>query len=489
MKKIAPRAISFVLCSLILLTGVFAQGIQPETGPGNITAAAALLVDANTDTILYEKSIYEQRSMASTTKVMTALLVIEAIERGTLRADELLMASEASLADITEDSSTANIIVGEQMSVEHLLYCLMLASANEASNILAEGVSGSIPAFIEEMNKRAAELGMEQTGYANPHGLDAAGHHTTAYDLYLLTRKAMEYPLYREIVSTASITIPATNAAEPRELLNSNALLAEERYGGAYYYSNNIGGKTGTTGGAGNCLTSVSQSGDRTLYAVILGAETVEYDNGSIVRFAFTESRDLFRWGFSAFRDRTLVAADSPICEVPVILGQGVSHVVAYPSEAVVSLLPSDFDISLLEQRVLLHDEEVTAPLSRGDVLGRLTLSYDGAVYGTVDLVSSGDIARSVWATIWYVLWTILSHPLLWLAVAAVVVVALIRYRRALGREPRRQRMDGVDGDKVVRYPGNGERSYQNSGRTATRPGRSGSRVRRDTSGRSRRGD
>ena len=174
MKKTLIRAISFFL-TLSLLTGLlipFASAIEYE-GVESMTvdATAALLIDLDTDQVLYEQAADEQRYPASITKIMTALLTLEAIGRGELDLNTEITVDAAALADITEDSSTANLQAGEKITVKNLLYCLLLASANEAANVLAMAVSGDIPTFVELMNQRAQELGMAGTHFVNPHGL------------------------------------------------------------------------------------------------------------------------------------------------------------------------------------------------------------------------------------------------------------------------------------------------------------------------------
>ena len=214
MKKTLIRAISFFL-TLSLLTGLlipFASAIEYE-GVESMTvdATAALLIDLDTDQVLYEQAADEQRYPASITKIMTALLTLEAIGRGELDLNTEITVDAAALADITEDSSTANLQAGEKITVKNLLYCLLLASANEAANVLAMAVSGDIPTFVELMNQRAQELGMAGTHFVNPHGLHNADHYSTARDIYRMSKQAMTHATFREIVSTGRYTVPATN--------------------------------------------------------------------------------------------------------------------------------------------------------------------------------------------------------------------------------------------------------------------------------------
>ena len=251
MKKTLIRALSFCMI-LALLTGLMApfasaidyEGVEPIT----LEAAAGLLIDLDTDQVLYEQNADGQRYPASITKIMTALLTLEAVGRGELDLSTVVTVDAAALKDLTSDSSTANLKAGEEITVHDLLYCLMLASANEAANILAMTVCGDIPTFVERMNQRAQELGMTGTHFMNPHGLHNSEHYSTAWDIYRMAKEAMTHAAFREIVSTARYVVPATNMSGERVLLNTNALLTSAKFPG-YTFSGTIGIKTGSTGG------------------------------------------------------------------------------------------------------------------------------------------------------------------------------------------------------------------------------------------------
>ena len=205
-----------------------------------VTSEAAALFDVSDRETLYSKEAFERLYPASITKVMTALLVFEAIDRGELSQDQMITVSSTSQFDLSADGSTANLKPGEVISVKDLMYCLLLPSANEAANILAEAVCGDVASFIELMNQRARELGCTGTHFANTHGLHDDDHYTTAYDICLFTREALKHDLIREVVGTSVYTVPATNLSEPREFYNTNALLSNWHYMG-YVYDKAIG--------------------------------------------------------------------------------------------------------------------------------------------------------------------------------------------------------------------------------------------------------
>ena len=172
--------------SVFLLTCLLCALFTPQAlalEDPDIRAKAAILVDGETGTVLYDKNMHEELPMASITKVMSALLVLEAVDRGQLRMDQSVTATESSMKGMVEDGSTADIKVGETLTVEQLLYCMLVISANETCNILGEAVSGSVDAFVEKMNQRAQELGCQNTHFANTTGLTQSGHYSSAWDI------------------------------------------------------------------------------------------------------------------------------------------------------------------------------------------------------------------------------------------------------------------------------------------------------------------
>ena len=192
------RFLSLFLLTVLLstLTAVPAYGLEDPA----IRAKAALLVDVGSDTILYEKDIHAELDIASTTKIMSALLIFEAIDRGDLRMDQSITATASALKGLPEDGSTADIVAGETLTVEQLLYCMLVISANETCNILGEALDGSVDAFVAHMNQRAQELGCKNTHFANTAGLTKSGHYSSAWDLYLIAREAMKHDEDRKSV-------------------------------------------------------------------------------------------------------------------------------------------------------------------------------------------------------------------------------------------------------------------------------------------------
>ena len=378
-------------CTVFLLLALLLTQLWPVTAYAvediQLDAKAALLVDGATGTVLLDQDAHTKQYPASITKVMTALLVFEAIDRGELRLSDSITASANSVAGLPDDASTADIVAGETLTVEQLLYCLLVVSANEVSNILAEAVSGSVTAFVALMNQRAQELGCENTHFVNTSGLPDNEHYTTAWDIYLFTREAMKYDEFMTIVNTKAYDVPATNKSEARELHSTNYLISNWRATG-YLYSGAQGIKTGSTDAAGYCLVSSAVRTDRQLISVVLGARLMTDSDGSYKVGSFTETARLFDWGFDNFTTKTVLTEDEMIQEVPVALSKETAQVAVHPAYTAEAVLPDDLKPEDLVRTVTLDADVVDAPVSAGQQLGTITLSYGDVDYATVPLLA-----------------------------------------------------------------------------------------------------
>ena len=388
-----------LVLSVCLLPAAYAVGDEKPELPAdpNILAKAALLVDANTGTVVYAKDEHEELYPASLTKIMTALLTLEAIDAGKLSMDQELTATATALEGLSSDGSSAGIKVGETMSVRNLLYCMLVVSANEACDILAEAVSGSVSAFVAAMNAKAADLGCENTHFVNPNGLHDPQHYTSAWDMYLITKAAMEYPDFMTICDTAAHTVPATNLNAERKLYTTNHLLSNWRVIG-YRNTEAHGIKTGTTDAAGHCLVSSAMRGSLHFISVILGADRVVENGVGNIR-SFSETTRMFNYGFDNFTYKTIVEEKEVIQEVPVSLSK-MDHVTVHPAKDIEVLLPKVLGAGDLERTITL-EEPVEAPVEKGQKLGTMALSYDGVTYATVDLLASFDVEASKLMTFW----------------------------------------------------------------------------------------
>ena len=432
----AKRFLSVFLLVVLLVTlsvTPFASADEPKLPKDpDIQAKAALLVDANTGAIVYAKNEHQELYPASLTKIMTALLVVEAIDKGQLSLEQEVTAS-ATISSLDTDGSTANIKPGEVMTVEQLLYCMLVVSANEACVILAEAVAGSVDAFVAQMNEKAQALGCKNTHFVNPTGLHDSQHYTSAWDLYLITKEALTHQDFVRISDTGDITLPATNLHEARSLHSTNYLISVWRSRG-YINKNAHGIKTGSTSEAGHCLVSSAAKGSLSFISVVLGCDRLTLEDGEIRTMSFYETNRLFQWGFDNFSYKTILTADEYPKEVAVSLSK-IDHVTVHPARDVEILMPNGLEPEDLERTLVLQDP-VEAPVAEGQVLGTMELSYDGKVYASADLLALNDVEASRLLTFWRDVKLFFAKPAVKITgiVLAVLVVLVLLWKLVFGR-------------------------------------------------------
>ena len=339
-----------------------------------VAAPSAVLMEAATGTVLYEKDAHTPLPPASVTKIMTLLLVMEALDAGRIGWDDTVTASEAAAA---KGGSQVYLEAGEQMSLQEMLKSVVVVSANDCATALAEHVAGSEAAFVELMNRRAQELGMENTHFVNCTGLDdepdAETHLTTAYDIALMSRALLKHD---EIRDYTTIWMDSVRNGE-FGLANTNKLVR--------FYQGTTGLKTGYTSAAGHCLSASAERDGVEFIAVVLHCAT----SGE----RFQAAKQLLDYGFANY---TLAQPDpeTEIPPVPVVLGT---------VEAIVPV-PDNDDPVLIEKgqaagittRVEVADQ-VRAPVEAGQRLGTLTLQSDGAPLAAIPLVAPEVVPRRTW--------------------------------------------------------------------------------------------
>jgi len=347
-----------------------------ESKPPKIEAGAAIVIDADTGRVLYEKDAYSRRAIASTTKIMTAIV---AIENGNLD-DKVKVSSRA--ASIW--GSTIKLKPGEELTLRELLYGMMLKSGNDAALAVAEHVGGTVENFVKMMNDKAKELGLKNTSFKTPHGLDAEGHYSTPYELAMITRYALQNPIFAEIVATKSATI--TN----RSLYTTNEMLS--------LYPGADGVKTGYTGKAGRCLvTSATRDGFRIISVVL---------NCASRNKRAESSKAILDYAFNNYRPYELLKANQELGQVNVYRGKKSS----VPVVAVESIkLPLSKEEKAKLKTELTLDELINAPVYKGVEVGKIEFFVDGKLIGrsavkTADVVPEkkyGDYFRDV-LDIWF---------------------------------------------------------------------------------------
>ena len=349
--KLFRAATALLLACLLAFMplNVFAEGGRPS-----LSAKSAVLIDASSGEVLLEKNAREQMGMASTTKIMTALIAAERLPLGRV----ISIPREA----VNTEGSSVYLCEGELLSVRELLYALLLASANDAAVALAVAVSGSVEAFAALMNERAGELGLTDTSFVNPHGLYDERHYTTAYDLAIISAAALKNSAVREIASSKRAIIPQGVTPEcpegisARYLLNHNKLLG--RYKGA------IGLKTGFTKKSGRCLVSAAERDGLLLIAVTLNAPDDWNDHTAMLDY-----------GYSHYECVTLYGVGEFVYDYPVS-GGCADFVRLANTQPITLTLPKNR--SSHECTVTSHRRFELAPVPRGKSLAELTVSIEG---------------------------------------------------------------------------------------------------------------
>lgn len=431
------RFFSAFFCAVLLLSLCpSAMAAEDKELPSiDIQAKAALLLDQNTGKIVYAKNEHEELYPASLTKIMTALLVLRAVDEGKLTMDQSITASESAFETLHDDGSSAGIKAGEILTVRQLLQCLLIVSANEAGTILAEAVSGSVSAFVKEMNAEAQALGCENTHFVNPTGLHDPQHYTSAWDLSLIATEALKYPDFLTICDSIKEIIPATNLSSERVLRTTNYLLDTWRALG-YRYRNAHGIKTGSTSDAGYCLVSSAEKGELRFLSVVMGCERVVDASGKADVKSFSETKRLFEWGFENFSYKTVQSVNDMLASIPVALSQETNSVVLHPAEDVVVLLPNALSADDLKRVIRFERQSVEAPVQAGEVLAEAVLSYGDTEYAAIPLVALNDIDASRSLVLLAQAKAVLAKPIVKIAVILVVglLLALLIWKLTIGR-------------------------------------------------------
>lgn len=392
--RIVALSIAFVLFFSFFPTTASAKPM-----PEPIGAKSAIVVDMDTGRILYEHNADVVMDPASTTKVMTALLVFEAIERGDIKLEDRLTATQKIIDGVMWDASKIKppLVDGEVMTVHNLLRGVLMSSDCVACDILAVHTAGSVENFVALMNKRAVELSCTDTNFVNTHGYPAENHHSTARDLYKITAEALKHPEFCEIFGTIKLSLDSTNKNNARMLYNTDWMLWNpekiESIYTEYYYPYAKGGKTGTSDASGHCLTSYAEKDGIQLLCVILGAGQKLQSDGSYDKMSFRESEQLYDWAFNNWSVQTVISSSEILAVQPVENGKADS-VELYLTEDVRELLPNGITKDQLVIETLLTDETVEAPVAAFTQLGNANIYYENDLIATVPLAALNAVEK-----------------------------------------------------------------------------------------------
>ena len=360
------------LSLLLLLLTVLPTALYAPIGAlavESLSAECAALYDGENRRMLFEKNARTRHAMASTTKIMTALVAIESLGEDTV----ITVPKEA----VGVEGSSVYLREGDQYTLLSLLYALMLQSANDAAEAIAYAVAGGIEPFAERMNARAAALGLTDTHFENPHGLDGDAHYTTASDLAVIACEALENPLFLKIVSGRRYLFSTVTGENPRMLINHNKMLA--------LYDGAVGVKTGYTKSCGRCLVSAARRDGLLLVAVTLDAPS-----------DWSDHTELLDFGFERYESRLLFSPGEFTFTLPLFNGN--DTVTLENRDELRLVMPKDTPIPA--PRIEITAPPVS-PIKAGDIAGRVIYEYDGAVSSS-PLVYSEDIAEQKSSKGWF---------------------------------------------------------------------------------------
>lgn len=374
------KTISFFLTCLLLFNFTIVgaeptteEGKNAQTGGLQIESTSAILIDAATGQVLYEKNAKERRAPASVTKVMTMLIIMEELDKENISIEDQVTVSQFA-ADM--GGSQLFLEPSETVSVDDLLKGIAIESANDAAATMAEYIAGDYQSFIAMMNEKAKELGMKDTQFVNSNGLPAEGHYSSAYDIALMSRELVKYPKIHEYLTMWMTDVHVgKNDDKVRTLANTNKLLRRD---------NRVDGlKTGYTDDAGYCLSATAKEGSMRLISVILDAPSSND--------RFNEALQLLNYGFSQYKNETLVEENTLLGTIPI--NRGVKEEINALAKDGYSQLMLKSDKKEFKQEVTLN-QNVSAPIKKGDKVGELKILENGKEVAKIDLIAEEDVEK-----------------------------------------------------------------------------------------------
>ena len=343
----------------------------------NLYSTAVIAIDANSELIFYEKNKDKKMYPASTTKILTSIIIIE-----NCNLDEKIVISESSISSIPEGYQIANLVPGEEISIKDLLTIFLVYSANDCGYVLADYYAGSIEVFSEIMNQTAEKIGCKNSHFVNPSGIHNINHYSTAYDLSLIAKYCMKNDIFKSIVSMPKCTIPATNKSEIREYSNTNELLNKNS---KFYVEDCLGIKTGYTNDSGNCLISCFFKNNIETICVVLGAPNIDNNYSS----RFIDSINLYNFVYSNYSYKNIVNKYDIIKTIEIKNASSKNKDLILVAEKDINiLLKSDFTIS---EPIVEIKDNITAPIKENTILGSISYKIDDNIY-TCNLVSANHV-------------------------------------------------------------------------------------------------
>jgi D-alanyl-D-alanine carboxypeptidase (penicillin-binding protein 5/6) len=413
--------------------------------PPDITASAAIVINLQNGTVIYEKNASAIIYPASAVKIMTAILTVEYIEDSSnnVSLDTVVTISRHVIDNTLGNRLNPAMSEGENFTLEDMLNAVLINGANDACLAIAELISGSVPAFVSKMNERARELGCENTIYMNPHGIHAEGMITTALDTAKIALHASNIPMIMDISSAVTYEIPTTNrTANPRILTNRNHFISTADQS-RYHYEHARGINSGSTEEAGHCLVTVGQQHQNLSYlCVIMGATATRSAALDInIINSFDDAKKLLDWAFAIYAHRLVVRQREPIETVNIELAANRDEITLVAEDEIRLLIPQTANIAEdVERLVTVFDDELFAPIYQGDILGELVILYKGEIMGRTNLLATEDVEPSNVLLVLDRIRNIVSRPWFTASVIIFIVMFAAYISLSLIRRSRRER-------------------------------------------------
>lgn len=431
--QIKKYILSFIITFLFLINSSSVSAyITPDF---DLYAKSTVVYNIDKDMIVYSENADVQRAPASLTKVMSSLMILESTNDYSMKitvTDQMLAGLAAA------NASVMGLHSGEVISIRDLLYGLLLPSGGDAANVLAFYHSGSVEAFIQAMNVRSKELGVNNTVFKTPTGLDRNGQYTTANDMLTIMKETMKYDLFKEIISTFTYTTQSTNKHPNGIKLKSTSTLKDPK--NVYYTPYVIGGKTGYTGNAGRCYMSYGSSESGEMYIIV--SLNAPFEGYSATSKAFSDAKMLYKWLNDHFKIETINAKDEYVLTLDVVHSFDKNFDVTYEE---------DFTVLLDDvHRELRYEYDVKdvyeAPINIGDRVGSVSV-YEGDIYlGTQYLQAASVVEYSKLVVLWENIQAFFEEYCIYVIVVSILLVILYVYllRKKIQREKRRKRLKAM---------------------------------------------
>ena len=417
MKKVFAVFVALLLIAVTVLPAYAADyGCDVET-----TTHAIYMENLDTGNVVFDKNAEEKVYPASTTKILTYIVVSENVPDPDGTEYEI---KEEYFSEMDPESSVMGLTehIGETISVKDLLYGLMVPSGNDAALMLANCVGGSVSGFVEMMNQKLADLHCENTHFTSPHGLYDPDHYSTARDMATITKYAMNIAGFMDISNAARHEVASYSDSDPDTIETTNYMIDETQKGGYYYYSYAKGIKTGFTDEAGRCLISTAVKDGYTYLIVALGAE---YSFEEDINYAMLDSRDLYQWAFENIAYQTIMSGSDPLGQADVEFAKDDKKINLVPSGDVSSLLPNNYDKTRVTTEVQVN-EDIEAPVKQGDILGSVKVYLDGELIDTKDVIAADSAERDELKYTFHQIGKFIKEHIVLMIILGVVLIIIL---------------------------------------------------------------